>query len=109
MARLLFYFARGSTFHHFFEGMAEMDPSNIQESKLATVHGIFVGDVSPIKVSRKCADRKYFEANLSDGNKTLQVFPIPSEPVLLLLHRRHSSVSIQHVHHHHFKLHMSRQ
>ena len=26
-----------------------MDPSNIQESKLATVHEIFVGDVSLIK------------------------------------------------------------
>lgn len=52
----------------------------MQESKLATVHGIFVGDVSPIKVSRKCADRKYFEANLSDGNKTVRM--VSFEPKL---------------------------
>lgn len=59
--------ARGSTFS------VEMDPSNIQESKAAEVHGIFVGEVSPIKVSRKCADRKYFEANLTDGIKTVRM------------------------------------
>ena len=66
MVHLLFYLARGSI-----ERMAEMDPSNIEESKLATVHGIFVGYVSLIKVSCKRADRKHFEANISDGSKTV--------------------------------------
>jgi len=35
--------------------------------------GMFVGNVSPIKVSRKCPDRIYFEANLSDGQKTIRM------------------------------------
>lgn len=50
-----------------------MDPSNIEESKSATVHGVLVGGVSPIKSSRKNADRKYFEMKLSDGDKTVRV------------------------------------
>ena len=53
--------------------MWKMDPSNVEEKKQATVHGVFVGDLSPIKVSRKCPDRKYFEANLSDGRKTIRM------------------------------------
>jgi len=32
-----------------------------------------VGNVSPIKVSRKCAERKYFESNISDGIKTVRM------------------------------------
>ena len=47
--------------------------SDMGEYNFATVHGVFVGAVSPVKSSRKKSDIKYFEANLSDGEKTVRV------------------------------------
>jgi len=51
--------------------MGNMDPSNLEQSKLPIVHGISIGNVSPIKVSHKSPDKKYFETNLSDGYNTV--------------------------------------
>ena len=57
----------------------EMDVSSMEESNSATVHGVFVGAVSPVKVSRN-TQRSYFEAKLSDGVKSARV--VSFEPKL---------------------------
>ena len=51
----------------------DMTVSQLQECSYGTIHGIFVGDVSPIKSSRKCADVKYFDGWISDGEATTRV------------------------------------
>ena len=38
--------------------MGDMDLSNLEESRLAIVHGILIGDVSPIKVNHKSPDKQ---------------------------------------------------
>ena len=38
-----------------------------------TIHRTFIGDVSPIKTSRKRADVKYFDGWISDGEATVRV------------------------------------
>ena len=54
-----------------------MDVSNlivsIGASSLGTVHGVLVGEVSPIKTSRKRNNVKYFEGQCSDGKKTVRL------------------------------------
>ena len=51
----------------------DIDVSDIAECNFATVHRVFVGAVSPVKSSRKKSDVKYFEANLSDRDKTVRL------------------------------------
>ena len=51
----------------------EMNVSDLEERKSATVHGVFVGGVSPIKKSRNKADVQYFESNFSDGDRTVRL------------------------------------
>lgn len=51
----------------------DMNVSDMKESKSATVHGMFVGGVSPVKKSRNKADVQYFETSLSDGDKTVRL------------------------------------
>ena len=50
-----------------------MDISQLVASLSATVHGMFVGAVSPVKSSRKNSAMKYFESQLCDGKKTVCV------------------------------------
>ena len=47
--------------------------SDMAECNFATVHKAFVGAVSPLKSCRKKSDVQYFEANLSNGDKTVLV------------------------------------
>ena len=49
--------------------MSDVQPS----SSSAIVHGVIVGELSPIKASRKSNEIKYFEGKLSDGIKTVRV------------------------------------
>ena len=51
----------------------DMNVSQLQECFCGTTHGTFVGDVSPIKTSWKCADVKYFDGWISDGEATARV------------------------------------
>ena len=57
-----------------------MNISEVVECKSGTVHGIFVGGVSPIKKSQKRNNVQYFEANISDGGKTVRM--VSFEPKL---------------------------
>ena len=61
-----------------------MDVSNlvvsIGASSSGTVHGALVGEVSPIKTSRKRNNVKYFEGQCSDGKKTVRL--VTFEPKL---------------------------
>ncbi len=59
---------------------SEMEVSDLQVGTSATVHGVFVGPVSPVKCSRKRADIKFFEGQLTDGKKTVRV--VSFEPKL---------------------------
>ena len=49
-----------------------MEISDLVPSGSASVEGVFVGPVSPIKTSRNNAKVKYFEGQLSDGSKTVR-------------------------------------
>ena len=49
-------------------------------SSSGTVHGVLVGEVSPIKMSRKRNNVKYFEGQFSDGKKTVHL--VSFEPKL---------------------------
>ena len=51
----------------------DMTVSQLQECSYGTIHGTFVGDVSPIKSSRKRADVKYFDGWISDKEATATV------------------------------------
>ena len=57
-----------------------MDVSTMEEFKSATVHGVFVGAVLPVKLSRNTPQRPYFEAKFSDGVKSTRV--VSFEPKL---------------------------
>ncbi len=59
---------------------AEMEVSEMEESNTATMHGMFIGAVSPVKCSRTKAEVKYFEGQLSDGKKTVRM--VSFEPKL---------------------------
>ena len=52
--------------------ITDFDVSEISVCNGATVHGTFVGDVTPIKSARN-SDVKYFESQFSDGKKTVRV------------------------------------
>ena len=47
-----------------------MEVSEVASSGTGTVHGIIIGQVSPVKSSKKQTDVKYFEGQISDGVKT---------------------------------------
>lgn len=49
--------------------MSDIKPS----CSSAVVHGTLVGEVLPIKASRKNLETKYFEGKLTDRRKTVQV------------------------------------
>ena len=51
----------------------EFDISDITPSKSARVHGVVVGQISPIKSSKRDPSMKYFEGNLMDGKKTIRM------------------------------------
>ena len=51
----------------------EMVVSEIVECKNAIVHGLVVGDISPIKASQKNSDVKFFESRLCDDKKMVRV------------------------------------
>ena len=61
-----------------------MDVSNLVVSigalSSGTVHGVLVGEVSPIKTSRKRNNVKYFEGQCSDRKKTVRL--VTFEPKL---------------------------
>ena len=48
-------------------------------SSSGTVHGILVGEVSLIKMSRKRNDIKYFEGQFSDRKKTVRLVSFESK------------------------------
>ena len=52
-----------------------MEISGLVPSTSASVEGVFVGPVSPIKTSRSNSKVKYFEGKLSDWAKTVSVEP----------------------------------
>ena len=55
-----------------------MDIWEVCESQGTTVHGMVVGELSPVKDSRGKAGVRYFEGQLSDGKKTVQWFLLSS-------------------------------
>ena len=59
---------------------SEMDVSEVCEMKGATVHGMPVGELSPVKDSRSKVGVRYFEGQLSDGKKTVRI--VSFEPKL---------------------------
>ena len=60
----------------------EFDVSTMSPSKAARVHGVVVGQLSPIKCSRKNSSTKYFEGHFSDGKMTTRM--VSFEPKLHL-------------------------
>ncbi len=58
----------------------EMEVSEISLSNAATIHSVFVGEVSPVKCGRRNPAVIYFEVHMTDGEKTLQV--VSFEPTL---------------------------
>ena len=59
---------------------SRIDISEVCESQGATVHGVVVGELSPVKDSRGKAGLPYFEGQLSDGKKTVRM--VSFEPKL---------------------------
>ena len=53
-------------------GRDRMEISELVPSSSASVEGVFVGNISPIKMSRTNSRVKYFEGHLSDGAKTVR-------------------------------------
>ncbi len=58
----------------------EMEVSDMSQSNSATVHGVFIGAVSPTRESRTKPEIKFFESLLSDGKETVRV--VSFEPKL---------------------------
>ncbi len=58
----------------------EMEVSEISHRTPSTIHGVFVGEVSPVKCGRRNPAVKYFEGHMTDGKKTVQV--VSFEPTL---------------------------
>ena len=52
--------------------MENVKVSDLVPSTSTNVEGVFVGDLSPIKTSRRNPNVKYFEGQLSDGCKTVR-------------------------------------
>ena len=59
---------------------SEMDVSEVCEAKGATVHGMLIGELSPVKESRSTVGVRYFEGQFSDGKKTVRI--VSFEPKL---------------------------
>ena len=57
----------------------DVDVSNLIPSKAVTVHGLVVGQVSPIKTSEKNNATKYFEGKLTDRKKVVQLISFESK------------------------------
>ena len=59
-----------------------MNMSDIKSStpKCATVHGVVVGDLSPVKTSTKNSTMKYFDGRFGDGVKTVRL--VSFDPIL---------------------------
>ena len=51
----------------------EMDVSEIVQCKNATVHGLVVGAISPVRTSKKNSEIKFFESQLCDGKEVVRV------------------------------------
>ena len=51
----------------------EMSISDLQVSPSTTVHGVVVGNVSPLKSSRKDSSRKWFDGQFTDGAKVVRM------------------------------------
>ena len=49
-----------------------MEISELVASSSASIKGVFVGNISPIKTSKNNARVKYFEGKLSDDAKTFR-------------------------------------
>jgi len=47
----------------------DVEVSSLVPATSATVHGVFVGAVSPVKTGRNNPNVKYFQTQLSDGSK----------------------------------------
>ena len=57
-----------------------MEVSEVASSGTGTVHGIIIGQVTPVKSRKKQTDVKYFEGQISDGVKTMRL--VSFEPTL---------------------------
>ena len=57
-----------------------MNVSEIKSStsKCATVHGVVVGELSPVKTSSKNSAMKYFDGRFGDGTKTVRLVSFDS-------------------------------
>lgn len=49
----------------------ELSVSDIVSAGAGTIHGVVVGQVSPVITSTKWSDTKYFEGQISDRVKTV--------------------------------------
>ena len=49
------------------------DITSCISSKSATVHGVVVGELSPVKTSSKNSAMKYFDGRFGDGTKTVRL------------------------------------
>lgn len=58
----------------------EVDLADMHPTKCAVIHGVIVGDVSPVKQSRKGTGVRFFEGNLSDGKEVVRM--VSFEPKL---------------------------
>ena len=51
----------------------EMDVSEMRVYLMATVHGVFIGDVSPVSTGKRNSDVKCFGGKFSHGNKVARI------------------------------------
>ena len=58
-----------------------MNVSEVASFGTGTIHGIIIGQVLPVKASKKRPDVKYSEVQISDGVKTMRLMSF--EPILL--------------------------
>ena len=59
---------------HSFRLSVTMDVSDVKASTSSgTVHGVFVGELSPVKTSSKNRAVKYFDGRFSEGKKTVRL------------------------------------
>ena len=54
-------------------GSVDMDVSQVASSGTGTVHSMVIGEVSPVKSSKKRPEVKYFHGQISDGIKTMRL------------------------------------
>ena len=51
----------------------DMTVSDMKVSSTATVHGVFVGDVSPVKCGKNDPARQWFDSSFTDGTKMTRI------------------------------------